>query len=154
ESRPPSHMTDSMIPILGTWFRIGIALTLVAASGILQSRATDEMYPDTGMPANHVFDVQGFDSIDVLNGNMHFEKVLYSPTIDSGFRYEVKLAYNSSVWNWHSNENQMRLGSTSSVGVGFRLHMGRIYEITVVNATNKWFYEDSSGTSHELKGAN
>ncbi|MBI3448833.1 MAG: hypothetical protein HY049_07970 [Acidobacteria bacterium] len=142
--RTGSRQTTASLPV-------GLALALFLTIGGGPAQGAQEMYDDTGLPANHEFSVQGFDTVDLLNGNLHFEQVLFSARIGSGFQYELKLAYNSSVWNWYAPDADMRVGSKSSVGVGFRLHMGRIYDILDTGGHKTWFYEDPAGTPHELK---
>ena len=138
--------TATLLRVLSVSLAIVVGISLVAAD------VGDDEFLTTGVPPNHVFDAVQFDRLDLLNGNLHFERLLHRGQVNSGFSYELRLAYNSTVWAWHKDDHEMRLGAKSQVGLGFRLHMGRIYKITNPGGNHdRWFYEDGSGTSHLLR---
>ena len=139
---------------------VGLALAtviLIESAGLVIADA--DQFTRWGLAPNHAFGAADFDIIDLHNGNLHFERVLFNGQVDSGFGYQIKMVYNSTVWNWHQtsdrhSENadggEMRLGMESPVGMGFRLHMGRVYRIHGQDE-ELWFFEDQSGTPHRLR---
>ncbi len=107
-----------------------------------------------GIPPYHVLDVSKFDSIDALTGNLHFEIPLFQGQVNSGFKYELKLAYNSAIWQEHLYPfiSQRYIFNKGHAGVGFTLNFGRIYKYCndYYQSCNQWYYQDASGTIHAL----
>jgi len=131
-------------------------MALAAILSLGSPLVANDQFALPGMPPNHFLQTSGFDRIDILNGSLHFSQSLYSAQIDSGFTYSLTLAYNSNVWEKDASVTagggeKAKIAQQGPVGVGFKLHLGRIYEINGCTANGcPHYYEEPDGTTHRL----
>lgn len=110
-----------------------------------------------GFQSNHLFEQGAFgENIDVLNGGLNLSipigpKYRVSPYLG----YQLQLAYGSKIWDHtvFGDSQKDKLMGRSNMGLGFRLHMGRIYkdiEYNGVSNTCTWYFVTPDGNQHEL----
>ncbi|HEU5179851.1 MAG TPA: hypothetical protein VFW45_03600 [Candidatus Polarisedimenticolia bacterium] len=98
------------------------------------------------------------ESTNVINGNLHLSIPLYSAKSGADFGYSVVLHYNSKVWdasdsNFPSTPANRSLIAKSPIGLGWTLHMGRVYRLDYSNGTSSetlHYFEASDGSRHRL----
>jgi len=132
-------------------------LTLVVLPDYLQ--AIDENLTK-GATTHHVFEAGAWgEYIDTLNGGLNLSIPLgpefrVSPDVS----YQVKLSYSSKVWRLnesnYNNNSRSRIHGIGQAGLGFSLHLGRIY--THAGSPdckeNEDLFEDSTGATHVAAG--
>ena len=110
-----------------------------------------------GFQTNHLFEQGTFgENIDVLNGGLNLSipigpKYKVSPNLS----YQLTLSYGSKIWDHtvYGDSSRDKLMGRSNMGLGFRLHMGRIYkdiEYDGATITCTWYFVTPDGNQHEL----
>jgi len=112
-----------------------------------------------GFQSNHLFESGVFgENIDVLNGGLNLSIPIGSRyQVSQYLSYQLQLAYSSKVWDHttYSGSNPVdKLMGRSSMGLGFRLHMGRIYKDVELVGPGKrqctWYLVTPDGNQHEI----
>jgi RHS repeat-associated protein len=102
------------------------------------------------------------ESINVLGGNVHLTIPLYGVRSGQDFGYSVALEYDSKAWEASNSVDPVidptalpsrNLLARSVVGLGWMLHLGRIYSLTFRDGTlteTFWYIQGADGAIHRL----
>lgn len=119
------------------------------------------MNPDmaVGMPTNATqVSGPGGDLVSAYAGNLEIP-ISIGPTWKlPGLSWGLSLHYSSMIWSlWpNPNNSELALGNIARrgpFGDGWRLTMGRVYQICLITGCpgiDQFYYEDPSGTSHQF----
>ncbi|MCZ6778216.1 MAG: hypothetical protein O7F16_04525 [Acidobacteria bacterium] len=161
-----------------TLITLSSILLVLGLSGLTGTALAQNENEQIGFSEKHLFDGDHFgENLDILNGNL----VLTVPIgqayrVTDSLEYRLLLTYNSKFWieekpGLEVTVTPLLVGSTEAewegrtdkelhnAGLGFRLHMGRIfyaqpYPNTVstpdVSLDPGWYYEDQQGAAHPI----
>ena len=118
-----------------------------------------------GFSSTHIFD-GGYagENIDTLNGGLTFT-VPIGPSyqVNKNLSYQLKLVYNSRVWeiiDGGGSAIKGKLIGEGPFGLGFTLSLGRVYQDKIWNNVStpadyeyRWYFVTPDGGKHDL-GAN
>jgi len=106
-----------------------------------------------GFQTNHLFESGAFgESIDILNGGLNLSVPIGQQyQVTSSLGYGLTLSYSSKIWRADGIDGTNQLVHEGSVGLGFNLHLGRLYR-DVTQAGNhadcKWYWVTPDGNEH------
>jgi RHS repeat-associated protein len=127
--------------------------------GWQSSWAVDEN-ETVGFQTNHVFAPGAFgEDIDILNGGLNLSiPIGQKYQVSQYLSYQLILSYSSKIWDHSDNADHTdKLMGRSNVGLGFRLHMGRIYKDIEYSgpATYQcnWVFVTPDGNQHIIKAS-
>lgn len=143
-----------------TWALLAALLAVPCADAEqLPSRAR-------GMSADSVYQIGDLDNVNLFSGNLTIAiPIGQSYSVSPQLSYRLALAYNSSVWDFDDelsclDQNNKRHyfnfpypTPSSNAGVGWSLHLGRLYERNdaIYNRHNpNWLYVAPDGSQHNL----
>lgn len=130
-----------------------LCLCLLLLAGPVLASGDDEV-AKIGFSSNHIFDsaIQG-EHVDILSGNVTLS-IPIGPRymLNDWFGYQVKLHYNSKVWDHDCYGNLSgpcygELLHPDDYGQGFLLHFGRIYQ-KPSDADHVYRYQEPNGADH------
>ena len=142
-------------------------LALLAALLVVPNAHAEQLPSRTrGMSADSVYQIGDLDNVNLFNGNLTIAiPIGQSYSVSPQLSYRLALAYNSSVWDYDDelsciDKNDKRHyfnfpypAPTSNAGVGWSLHLGRLYERddAIYNKNNpNWLYVAPDGSQHNL----
>jgi RHS repeat-associated protein len=104
---------------------------------------------EEGAKAFQQYSLSPLESIANLNGNLMLTIPIAEQSMTPEHTLKLQLIFNSGR-RWSRDDEPFVLGE-SNTGLGFRMHLGRIFISRMVGFSREYSFEDPDGSTHKLE---